>query len=225
VSPMTAGRTREPRKRRPGEPGVVLASESPRRRRLLRQVVPRFRVVPPGMNEERFRGPDPAAFALRAARAKARAVGEKYPDSLVIAADTLVSLGSRVFGKPRNRSEARAMLRALSGRRHRVTTAVVLYRAATGRMLDGRATSRVTFRKLSRADVERYLDRVDYLDKAGAYAIQESGEDLVARLDGDFDNVVGFPTGLVHRLMERWRRINTTARREARKAPRRPARQ
>jgi septum formation protein len=182
---------------------IILASVSPRRRELLARIVPDFRVVPSNVNEDQFRGPDPAEFALRAAVAKAVAVGHRYASSLIIAADTVVVLGDETFGKPGSRAEARGMLLKLAGRKHRVITAVVLYRHADGRTLSGLETSRVTIKNLSQAAIEEYLDSAEYADKAGAYAIQESGQDLVARLEGAYDNVVGLPLALLRDLMGR----------------------
>jgi len=182
-------------------PKVILASASPRRRELLKKIVPRFEVVPSGVDEERFRGLEPNAFALEAALAKAKAVGRKHPSSLIIAADTLVLLGDQVFGKPASRDQARAMLAKLSGKTHKVITAVVLYRKDRGRVLAGLEMSRVTFKRLGRKVIEDYLDSSEFLDKAGAYAIQESGDTLVARLEGDFDNVVGLPIALLQHLL------------------------
>ena len=185
-------------------PGVILASASPRRRELLKRIVPRFRIVPSRVDEDRFRDADPAVFAARAAEAKARAVGRRHPRSLVIAADTLVSLGNEVFGKPGSRAEAVSMLGRLSGRTHTVVTAIALYHHRTGRILSGRETSRVTFHRLEPDDLEDNLDGNEYLDKAGAYAIQESGSRLVKRLEGGYDNVVGLPLGLLMRLIQRF---------------------
>lgn len=184
-------------------PKVILASISPRRRELLARIIPHFRVVPSEVDEGRFQDPNPESFALRAAVAKALAVGRRYPTHFIIAADTVVVLGNRAYGKPADRDEARRMLEELSGREHRVITVVVLYRHGDGRTISGQETTRVTFKHLSPAAIERYLDAVDCLDKAGAYAIQESGDALVARLDGDYDNVVGLPLTLVRDLMVR----------------------
>jgi len=206
---MTMAATEGKRKAKAGKaagPRIILASASPRRRELLKKVVPRFKVVPSGVDEDRFRGLEPNSFALEAALAKARAVGSKYPSSLIIAADTLVLLGGEVFGKPGGRDQARVMLAKLSGRTHKVITAVVLYRKDQGRVVAGLEMSRVTFKKLGRKAIEDYLDSSEYLDKAGAYAIQESGDSLVARLEGDYDNVVGLPVALLRRLMAEYRR-------------------
>jgi len=180
---------------------IILASRSPRRRKLLKNIVNNFRVVPSGIDEELLRKRDPVEFALRAAVAKAKEIGERYPSSLVIAADTLVCFGDEIFGKPGSRVEAVAMLRKLSGRRHRVITAVALYRKDAGRLHTGHETSWVTFKKLSRAAITDYLKKFEVLDKAGSYAIQESGDILVESLEGDYDNVVGLPVRLLRSLL------------------------
>jgi septum formation protein len=166
-------------------------------------VVSRFRVVPSTVDEERFRDRDPVVFALQAAAGKAKSVGEECPSSLIIAADTLVCLGEEIFGKPKNYDDARAMLQKLSGERHRVVTAVVLYRKDIGRMISDHETSWVTFKKLSRKEIEDYLGtKSNGLDKAGSYAIQESGDALVRSLEGDYDNVVGLPVRLLSKLFK-----------------------
>jgi len=183
---------------------VILASGSPRRCKLLKKIVPRFRVVASGIEEESFRSRNPVTFAVRAAAAKAEAVGEGYPSSLVIAADTIVCLGDEIFGKPKNLADARAMLRKLSGKKHKVITAVVLTQKSLKRMLTGHEVSWVTFKKLSRATIDEYLKENDCLDKAGSYAIQESGDALVDKLEGDYDNVVGLPVQLVRSLLNDW---------------------
>ena len=189
-------------KQRFSVPDVILGSQSPRRRELLKKIVDDFRVVPSGIDEERFRERDPVEFALMTAVAKAKEISARYPASLVIAADTLVCLNDEIFGKPKSRAEARAMLRKLSGRRHRVVTAVALSRKEDDRLLTGHETSWVTFRRLSREDIEGYLETNQYLDKAGSYAIQEGGDALVESLEGDYDNVVGLPVRLLRSLLD-----------------------
>ena len=129
---------------------IVLASQSPRRQELLQKIVPEFRVVPSGLDEDEFREKDPLRFALRAAEAKAREVGEKNPSSLVIAADTVVNLRDEVLGKPKDRAQAEEMLRRLSGQRHRVITAVALYKKDQETLLTGYEISYVTFKTIER---------------------------------------------------------------------------
>jgi 23S rRNA (uracil1939-C5)-methyltransferase len=183
------------------EPDIILASQSPRRRELLQRIVAEFRVIPSSVDEERFREKDPLRFALRAAEAKARDVGEKHPSSLVIAADTVVSLGERIFGKPRDRADAEWILGQLSGQKHRVITAVAVFRKEEERLLTGYEISHVAFRPLSSEAIDRYLDTCEYLDKAGSYAVQEVGDAFIETLQGDYDNVVGLPVKRVRKLL------------------------
>ena len=184
---------------------VILASRSPRRQELLKKIIPAFRVVASGIDEDKFREGDPLRFAIKAAEAKAREVGRKHPAALIIAADTVVNLESEIFGKPKDRAEARAILQRLSGRRHRVITAVALFRQEDGRLLTGYEISQVTFRPLSDEEIEDYLESSDYLDKAGSYAVQEAGDAFVDKLEGDYENVVGFPVARVEKLLADFR--------------------
>jgi 23S rRNA (uracil1939-C5)-methyltransferase len=185
----------------PENADVVLASRSPRRQELLKKVTAEFRVVPSGVDEGQFRENDPLRLALLAAESKARDVGEKFPSSLVIAADTVVNLGDDIFGKPRDRTEARETLRRLSGRRHRVITAVALFRKEDEKLLTGYEISYVTFRTLSEYEIETYLSSSEFLDKAGSYAVQEVGDVFVEKLEGDYENVVGLPVYRVRKLL------------------------
>ena len=180
---------------------IVLASQSPRRKELLKKIVADFRIIPSEVDEERFRENDPLVFALRAAEAKARDVGEKHPSSLIIAADTVVNLGNETFGKPQDSAEARRILEKLSGRRHRVITAVAVFRKDEERILTGYEISYVTFRELSSEQIEDYIKGGEFLDKAGSYAVQEVGDVFLAGLEGDYDNVVGFPVKTVRRML------------------------
>jgi 23S rRNA (uracil1939-C5)-methyltransferase len=183
---------------------IVLASASPRRRELMARVAPEFRVFPTDVDESAIPERDPLEFAIAAAALKARRAAEKFPEAVVLGADTVVALGLRILGKPADRDDARAMLRSLSGRRHRVITGLAFYRQAEDRLLTGYDLTYVTFRELTAAMIEGYLDQGTFLDKAGAYAVQEIGDAFVARLKGDYDNVVGFPVDKVKRLLARF---------------------
>jgi 23S rRNA (uracil-5-)-methyltransferase RumA/MAF protein len=180
---------------------IVLASASPRRRELMAKVAPSFRVFPVDVDEASVAESDPVRFAVEAAALKAKKGGEAFPASVVIGADTVVALNLRILGKPADRDSARAMLRSLSGRRHRVITGIALYQKIEDRLLTGYELTYVTFRPLTDEMIEGYLDRNEYLDKAGAYAVQDIGDAFVERMKGDFDNVVGFPTPKVRRLL------------------------
>ena len=186
------------------EADIVLASASPRRRELMARVSPDFRVFPTDVDESAIPDKDPLAFAIAAAVAKAKTAAETFPEAVVIGADTVVALGLRILGKPADRKVARDMLRALSGRRHRVITGLAFYTKAEDRLLTGYDLTYVTFRKLLDEMIEGYLDQGTFLDKAGAYAVQEIGDAFVARMKGDYDNVVGFPVAKVRRLLARF---------------------
>jgi 23S rRNA (uracil1939-C5)-methyltransferase len=183
---------------------IVLASASPRRRELMARVAPDFRVFATDVDESRIAEKDPLAFAIAAAVEKAKRAAERFPEAAVIGADTVVALGLRILGKPADKEEARAMLRALSGRRHRVITGLAFYRRAEDRLLTGYDLTYVTFRALTDEMIEGYLDQGTFHDKAGAYAVQEVGDAFVARMKGDYDNVVGFPVEKVKRLLARF---------------------
>ncbi|MHB8093379.1 MAG: Maf family protein [Candidatus Aminicenantales bacterium] len=188
----------------PRQIDVILASASPRREELLRKVVKTFRIIPSRVDESRIGETDPVLFAETAAALKAEDVGGRYPDAIVLAADTIVCLGDRIFGKPRDREDAAATLEALSGRRHRVITAVVLYQKNAGRRETSLETSFVRFRTLSPEAIDRYLAAGGFVDKAGSYAIQEVGDAFVESLEGDYDNVVGLPVGKVRELLRKF---------------------
>ncbi len=169
------------------------------------RIVPGFRVVPSRIDEASISEADPVRFAVAAAFLKARDVGERNPASLVLAADTVVSLWGEIFGKPADREGARATLRKLSGRRHRVITGVALYKRDEERRLTGYEESLVRFKLLDDRAVESYLDTEDHVDKAGGYAIQEVSDAFVEQLVGDYDNVVGLPLRLVGAMLRRFR--------------------
>ncbi len=184
---------------------LVLASASPRRRELLRQLDVTFKIETADVPE--FSTADdhlaPREICLANAAAKARAVGLRFPEDLVLGADTEVTLGIRVFGKPRSRREAATFLACLSGRTHQVITAVCLLHHQRGWRVSFTETTHVTFHTLSSRRIARYLDAVNPLDKAGAYAIQENGEWIIERIEGSLTNVVGLPLAALRDALDR----------------------
>ena len=175
-------------------PPVILASASPRRAELLREIVSHFEVIPAGATEHQPEHLSPSEACMLNAYRKARSVAKKFPDALVIGADTEVCLGRHVFGKPATRREAEQMLLELEGKEHQVITGVCLLHLRRHRQRTFAETTRVKFKSLGADQVTAYLDRINPLDKAGAYAIQEHGEMIVERTDGSYSNVVGLPT-------------------------------
>ena len=174
--------------------GLFLASESPRRRVLLSELISEFEVEAAAVEEAAaFSAIRPDELALGNARLKAEAVAQRHPQDWVLGADTIVVLGNEIFGKPADLDEARSFLRRLSGRQHEVMTAVALINISAQRKIEFVERSRVKFRDLTQEDIARYLQLVPVLDKAGAYGIQEYGEILVESIDGELANIIGLP--------------------------------
>lgn len=174
-------------------PRLILASASPRRLELLRQLGLEFEVVVSESDElghEHLTAPE--LCQLNAYR-KARAVAKKHPDAVVLGADTLVFLGKRRFGKPPTRAAATRMLSSLQGRIHAVATGVGLIHLRAHRSRTFADITEVRFRRLTPIAIRRYLDLVNPLDKAGGYAIQEHGDLIIRSIAGSRSNVIGLP--------------------------------
>jgi septum formation protein len=175
-------------------PSLVLASASPRRKLLLRQIGLTFTIEPSSIHERLDRRASPAANARRIALEKATEVASRRKKGIVVGADTIVVLGRSILGKPKHRKEAARMLRRLSGRTHVVFTGFALVDAASGSVLSDVVRTRVRFRRLSDREIADYVRSGSPLDKAGAYGIQDDfGAVFVESIEGCFYNVVGFP--------------------------------
>lgn len=175
------------------EPRLVLASASPRRLDLLRQVgLQPDAVAAADLDETPHRDETPRQLALRLARAKAAHVAAQYPGSYVLAADTVVAVGRRVLPKAADDAEVRACLALLSGRAHRVLTGVAV--AAPNEQTSARLVeSRVHFKRLTKRDLDWYVASGEGIGKAGGYAIQGRAGALVMSLQGSYSGVVGLP--------------------------------
>ncbi len=176
---------------------VILASASERRRRLMEEAGYDFEVMASRLTEDHLHPQDPRVMAESLAYAKARVVGDALEHGLVIGADTIVALGGEILGKPAGASEAREMLARLSGSTHEVITGLCVFNARRGERLIGAEVTRVTMRPLTAQELDDYVRRGEGLGKAGAYAIQETGDRFIARLEGSFTNVVGLPMPLL----------------------------
>jgi len=172
---------------------LLLASNSPRRRELLVQAGFTLEIFAPKISE-RF-DVDLTLRELTAFNAirKGMAAARLRPNNIVLAADTLVAIDDHVLGKPEDREEAVAMLRRLSGRAHEVCTSVFICHLAEAKSTSFHEISRVQFRRLGRGKIDNYLARVNPLDKAGAYAAQGFGSEVIEKIDGSYTNVVGLP--------------------------------
>jgi septum formation protein len=172
---------------------LVLASASPRRLELLRQVgLEPDRVAPADIDESQLPDETPRRMALRLARGKAHAAADHAPGCFVLAADTVVALGRRVMGKPSDEAQAGRWLTLLSGRAHQVLTGVAVI-APDGRIASRLAESRLKFKRLTPAEIEAYLAGGDWRGKAGAYGVQGPAGAFVTNLHGSYTAVVGLP--------------------------------
>jgi septum formation protein len=182
---------------------LILASASPRRRELLAELGWRFEVVVARVEEDEDPALDPRVMVARNSARKAEWVAERHPGAWVLGADTTVFVEGRALNKPSDLEVARGMLRRLSGRVHTVFTGVALRHGQKGVREDFGVSSEVEFRPLSEEDIQQYLERVHVLDKAGAYAIQDRGEMLVAGRRGSLSNIIGLPQDEVRELLAR----------------------
>jgi septum formation protein len=183
---------------------LILASASPRRAELLRAAGIAFEVVPADVDERILPGEGADAYARRVAEAKARTITARGEARPVLSADTVVVVGDDILGKPTDRGDAERMLRLLSGRTHRVVTAVTLATSAAGgdqpRLETRLASTAVELAPLSEAEIRWYVASGEPTDKAGAYAIQGLASRFVTRIEGSYSNVVGLPVSLVYQM-------------------------
>jgi septum formation protein len=182
-------------------PMIILASASPRRSSLLRQLGVQFTAAPADVDERPRPGETPEQYAQRLSLEKARAAAVTVREGIVIAADTIVVLNNEILGKPADAQDAVRMLSLLSGRTHRVITALTVMNAATGKILNGLSRTNVKFRRLSAEEIASYVQTGEPLDKAGAYGIQEKGALLVSGIEGCYFNVVGLPLSLLDEIL------------------------
>jgi septum formation protein len=186
-----------------GREGIILASASPRRKDLLRGAGIDFKTVKSRVAEpgKLWGRGTPASRAVQLAIAKARDVASRNKEDVVLGADTLVVVGERILGKPKDSNDAHRMLRLLSGRWHEVITGVAVVRG--GKQHAGWERTRVKFRNLTFNEIDKYVATGEPLDKAGGYAIQGGARHFVAGIKGDYTNVVGLPMNLVVPLLSK----------------------
>ena len=184
---------------------LVLASNSPRRQELLRQAGSRCIVRPPPIDDRGVSAAvSPGAHAESLAYLKAMAAiqAHRLTEGLVLAADTIVELAGRIIGKPRDAADARRILSELSGSQHRVITGLALVDVAARRRVLAHAVTGIRMRRMSPEEIDAYVAGGEALGKAGAYALQETGDRFVETIDGSLTNVVGLPMELLERMLK-----------------------
>lgn len=180
----------------------ILASASPRRKELLARLLENFEVVKSGAIENIASDADPVDVAMDNALNKAIVVSARYPEAIVIGADTIVVLEGTVIGKTTDPEDAVRILEALSGKTHQVITGIAMVHGALGVKLINFSSSEVTFRTLDNVDIERYVNEKKPLDMAGGYGIQDVMDTFIDSLEGDFNNVVGLPLELTAEMLD-----------------------
>ena len=186
------------------ETKIILASQSPRRRLLLKRLVARFECEVAPVEETSGRHLTPNEIAKTNAHLKALAVAKKYPKDLVIGSDTVVALASKTFGKPKDLQEAARFLKRLSGKTHQVISGVCMLQMDPFKVKLFSETTHVGFQKLTDQTIREYLSLINPLDKAGGYAIQEHGEWIIGEIFGSYTNVVGLPMERLGEELKHW---------------------
>lgn len=171
----------------------ILASSSPRRLKLLQQIGINPEVIHPVVNETEVKTLNPVDNVVSLSQLKANAVADKVDEGIIIGADTVVTIDDEILGKPSNSDDAQSMLRKLSGNLHKVLTAFCLRNASNGQMVAELEETSVIFRRLTEKEIHSYILKEQPFDKAGSYGIQDSGALFVDRIEGCYNNIVGFP--------------------------------
>ena len=180
---------------------IVLASKSQRRIEIFKKLGFDFKIVPAEIDEN-IQIENPLFLPAKLAELKAEFIGKSYPECLTVGADTLVFLGNKVLGKPKDLDEAFDYLKILSGKWHSVISGVCILKFSTGKKFVFSEESKVKFRELDDKIITKYFNFVNPLDKAGGYAIQEYGDLIVEKIEGTMENIIGFPTSKFLKVLD-----------------------
>lgn len=172
---------------------IILASKSPRRKALLRQISLSFKVDVSNIDESRFFNLPPEKMVKKLSLEKAKVVALRYKNAIIIAADTTVVLENEIIGKPKDRKDAIKMLKKLSGKTHSVITGFTVYDSKSKKAITKTIESKVKFKKMTDKEVKDYVKTREPLDKAGGYGVQEKAALFIEKIEGDYFNVVGLP--------------------------------
>ena len=179
---------------------IILASKSPRRKEILKNIFKDLKIVNPDYNENIIKNKEPGNYCMNIALGKASSVSKIYPQAYIISADTIVYLDENILGKPKNKSEAIEYLSLLSGNQHKVYTGVAIINADKKINKVFFDMTLVYFNKLTKQEIEYYINNYHPFDKAGGYGIQDWSKVFIKKIDGCFYNVVGFPLPKFYKL-------------------------
>jgi len=178
---------------------IILASESPRRAEILRMIGVNFEVESSNIYEIINQKIEQNEIAINISKAKAEKISHKYPDKIIIGADTVVVFNKKIFGKPKDKNESKKMLKALSGNCHEVITGVTIMNENLGIVKTFSETTKVFVQKIPTKQIEFYVDNYNTLDKAGSYGIQEWFSVWIKKINGCYYNVMGMPVSKLYR--------------------------
>lgn len=180
---------------------VILASNSPRRREILGKFK-NFEAVAAEVKEDNDFYKSPETLVMALAFEKANSVAIKYEDAIVIGADTVVEIEGEILGKPKSREDAKRMMEKLKGKSHKVITGFSIIDLSSDKKYMDYEVTEVVFKDLSDEEIEAYLNKAEYMDKAGAYGIQEEAALFVDKIKGDYLNIVGFPISKIYTILK-----------------------
>ena len=178
---------------------IILASQSPRRAEILRMIGVNFKVDSSNINEEMNQKIEQNEIAMNISKAKAEKISQKYPNNIIIGADTIVVHNEKIFGKPKDKNESRKMLKALSGDCHKVITGVTIMNKKLGVLKNFSESTKVFVQKIPTKQIEFYINNYNTLDKAGSYGIQEWFSVWIKKINGCYYNVMGLPVSKLYK--------------------------
>ena len=180
---------------------IILASQSPRRAEILRMIGVSFKVEPSNIHEEINQKIKQNEIPINLSKAKAEKISHKYPDKIIIGADTVVVFNKKIFGKPKDKNESKKMLKVLSGNCHEVITGVTIMNEKLGIVKTFSETTKVFVQKIPTKQIEFYVNNYNTLDKAGSYGIQEWFSVWIKKINGCYYNVMGLPVSKLYRYL------------------------
>lgn len=187
---------------------IVLGSSSPRRKILLKNIIDAFEIFCPNIEEIAAAEETPRQFSERISEEKAKSILPNISNCspvLIISCDTIVTINNKIIGKPVNFEDAVNILKELNGKTHEVISSITLLYLNGEQIMNitDSEISRITFKSITDSEIDGYLKKITYLDKAGAYAVQEYGDNLIETIDGSLTNIIGFPVRLFFRMLTR----------------------